>query len=667
MKLLIKSLAAILIFGAALAIPSHSFAATNDSSYPVPSNPFGVGFAPDGTMYIATSNWDAYSVSNIYRVKPDGSFDQFLSNLPGGAPVQVRASTDGHVWVQYPSQVLEFGVDGVRLATYRPCQGISSCGINGIFARGDHATVMLTWPNGSGASAELVNLKDSASTILLEPVNVPPAATGSCCLVEAANDVFYFLTSFPTSQDWSYWQSSITKVTLSGDISTVQTSQPVFWSQHMSIDADGNLLISQTRHDIIELNLTTGEIVNNFGQLGDNQGVAVSPIDGTVWAAYFWGGVYKVGQVSTQTVPSAPTVNAPSSPASGQLTWTWSPNATGGSAITSYSWSGACSGSGNVTTVTCTGLTGGQSYSLSVTATNAMGTGPSAASTLKMPITSPDSVAPRITVAGTSFTASWAAPHNGGAALTGYTVTVLGANNKLISSTTLKSTVLTFTQSKLTTGATYTLSIAAANTSLLTSSPFVSSVTPKNPETLTVPAKLSYSYGSASTKVSVSLSIKATGTVSFTTGSTTLCVANVSSTAVNCSVNSTLLNAGSYPLSVSYSGDSLTSIAIRAGTLTVTPASSTLKVSTNVNAVTSARLGALLVSTSLGSTIGSIPPGIVSLSLDGAQITTNAATFAFATWKPSKPLTKGVHTLTANYGGSTNYSAVSAFCKFVVQ
>ena len=78
-------------------------------------------------------------------------------------------------------------------------------------------------------------------------------------------------------------------------------------------------------------------------------------------------------------------------------------------------------------------------------------------------------------------------------------------------------------------------------------------------------------------------------------------------------------------------------------------------------------MGTLLVTIGLGSTIGSIPPGIVSLSLDGAQITTNAATFAFATWEPSKPLTKGIHTLTANYGGSTNYSAVSAFCKFVVQ
>ena len=368
-----------------------------------------------------------------------------------------------------------------------------------------------------------------------------------------------------------------------------------------------------------------------------------------------------------EDVPGAVTFSSPSVVGRGQGSFSWSDSVTNGAPITSYSWTGACSGSGFVTSVTCTGLTGGQSYSLSVTATNAMGTGPSAASTLKMPITSPDSVTPSITVAGTSFTASWAAPDNGGAALTGYTVTVLGANNNLISSTTLKSTVLTFTQSKLTTGATYTFSITAANTSLLTSSPFVSSVTPKKPETLTVPAKLHYSYGSASTKVSVSLSIKATGTVSFTTGSTTLCVANVSSTAVNCSVNSTLLNAGSYPLSVSYSGDSLTSVAIRAGTLMVTPASSTLKVSTNVYAVTSARLGVLLVSTSLGSTIGSIPPGIVSLSLDGAQITTNAATFAFATWKPSEPLTKGVHTLTANYGGSTNYSAVSAFCKFVVQ
>jgi hypothetical protein len=48
-------------------------------------------------------------------------------------------------------------------------------------------------------------------------------------------------------------------------------------------------------------------------------------------------------------------------------------------------------------------------------------------------------------------------------------------------------------------------------------------------------------------------------------------------------------------------------------------------------------------------------------------ISNDAASFSFSTWRPATPPTKGLHVLTANYPGSTNFTAVSASCKFVVQ
>jgi hypothetical protein len=168
--------------------------------------------------------------------------------------------------------------------------------------------------------------------------------------------------------------------------------------------------------------------------------------------------------------------------------------------------------------------------------------------------------------------------------------------------------------------------------------------------------------------VSATLSTKVTGSVYFQdpTGAP-LCTATVIGKVAKCTIDSTLLNAGKYFISASYSADATHAAAAHNQWLTVKQAVSTLKIATNLKQVASDRLDTLVVSALLGSHVGLVPPGPVTLSIDGVRISSDAATFSFATWRPSKSLSKGSHTLTATYAGSTNYTAVSSSCKFVTQ
>ena len=160
-----------------------------------------------------------------------------------------------------------------------------------------------------------------------------------------------------------------------------------------------------------------------------------------------------------ETSPDAPTVSAPTRSASGQLTWNWSPNNTGGSPITSYAWSGACSGSGNVTTITCSNLTGGSTYTLTVSATNAVGTSDTSSSSL-VAYTVPSAPTGLASQSGTgrSVTLSWTAPsQTGGAPILRYTVTASPSGRSCTSTGTSCSVT------GLTNGQSYTFTVVATN------------------------------------------------------------------------------------------------------------------------------------------------------------------------------------------------------------
>jgi hypothetical protein len=146
----------------------------------------------------------------------------------------------------------------------------------------------------------------------------------------------------------------------------------------------------------------------------------------------------------------------------------WAAPTTGGGAITAYtvtSNSGQTCTTTGALTCTVTGLTNGVLYTFTVTATNSVGTGPaSAVSNGAIPFTVPNiptGVTATTTGAGAGqANVSWIAPaFNGGAPITGYTVTASGSGGQTCTTTT----ALTCTVSGLTPGTSYTFTVTARN------------------------------------------------------------------------------------------------------------------------------------------------------------------------------------------------------------
>ncbi|HLQ15029.1 MAG TPA: fibronectin type III domain-containing protein [Candidatus Eisenbacteria bacterium] len=177
--------------------------------------------------------------------------------------------------------------------------------------------------------------------------------------------------------------------------------------------------------------------------------------------------------VTPATVPGAPT-GVSAIPGNQQATVSWTaPASNGGSAITGYvvtPYIGATAQTATTfntpsTAQIVTGLTNGTGYTFVVAAINAAGTGPaSAPSATVTPATVP-SAPTGVTATGgnAQATVSWTAPtSNGGATLTGYTVTpYVGttAGTPVNGSATTTSTTVT----GLTNGTTYTFQVAATN------------------------------------------------------------------------------------------------------------------------------------------------------------------------------------------------------------
>jgi chitodextrinase len=177
--------------------------------------------------------------------------------------------------------------------------------------------------------------------------------------------------------------------------------------------------------------------------------------------------------VTPIAVPGAPTgVAGTAGNAQVALTWT-APTSSGGSAIIGYRVTPFIGGAAQTATATgstatsytVTGLANGTTYTFTVAATNSAGTGPpSNQSSSLTPLTVP---AAPTGVAGTAGNAqvalTWTPPaNNGGAAISGYTVTpYIGAAAQTAIATGSAST--SFTVTGLTNGTTYTFTVAATN------------------------------------------------------------------------------------------------------------------------------------------------------------------------------------------------------------
>ncbi|MDG4808904.1 fibronectin type III domain-containing protein [Micromonospora sp. WMMD1120] len=196
---------------------------------------------------------------------------------------------------------------------------------------------------------------------------------------------------------------------------------------------------------------------------------------------------------STPGTPATPTAVAGVTSA----TVSWTAPASNGSPITGYLITPIRDGvtqptlsfDASTTSRTLTGLTAGASYAFRVAAVNAFGTGAaSPASAAVVPYTLPG--APTITSATagtTAATVSWTAPANGGAPITGYTVTPY-LNGVAQTPQTFTGTATTQVVTGLTGGATYTFRLAATNAAGTgpQSAPSAS-VTVNPPPTLTFP------------------------------------------------------------------------------------------------------------------------------------------------------------------------------------
>ncbi len=161
--------------------------------------------------------------------------------------------------------------------------------------------------------------------------------------------------------------------------------------------------------------------------------------------------------VTPANVPGAPTaVSATAGNAEATLTWTTP--AANGSPITGYTarWSGgsqSCTGS----PCTITGLTNGTAYTFTVTATNAVGAGPSSASSNAMtPADVPGAPTFLSATAGnTQATLTWTTPAANGSPITGYTVSWSGGSQSCTGSPC--------TITGLTNGTSYIFTVTATN------------------------------------------------------------------------------------------------------------------------------------------------------------------------------------------------------------
>jgi invasion protein IalB len=171
--------------------------------------------------------------------------------------------------------------------------------------------------------------------------------------------------------------------------------------------------------------------------------------------------------VVPRTVPGAPrSVAAVPGNTSATVTWL-PPTSDGGSAITGYTVTASPGGrtaavAGTATSAAVTGLTNGTAYTFTVTATNEAGTSAaSPASNAVVPRTVPGAPRSADAVAGNaSATVTWLPPiSDGGAPITGYTVTASPGGRTAAVAGTATSAVVT----GLTNGTAYTFTVTATN------------------------------------------------------------------------------------------------------------------------------------------------------------------------------------------------------------
>ena len=261
---------------------------------------------------------------------------------------------------------------------------------------------------------------------------------------------------------------------------------------------------------------------------------------------------------TAQTIPTAPTVSAPTV-ADGQVTLTWgAPTSTGGLSITEYV---VTDGAGNTATKaagssthTFTGLTNGTGYTFTVKAKNTLGYSQATSFSTATPVSVPSTPAqPSVSGSSGSVTATWTSPATGGSAITGYKVYLLKSGVASASDEAVGSATLTKTFSGLSDGS-YTVQVIAANSigdstrsnqsgTVALGSSLAQTITFNKPANKTLPG--SFTLGATATSA--------------------LVVTYASATAANCTVSGavlTLVSVGTCTITASQAGNGTFNAAI---------------------------------------------------------------------------------------------------------
>jgi beta-glucanase (GH16 family) len=330
--------------------------------------------------------------------------------------------------------------------------------------------------------------------------------------------------------------------------------------------------------------------------------------------------------------------------------------------ITNYSatstWQATVSPSGTATVsstglVTVTGVASGTSATVTVTSRRA-GYANASASVTAVAIASGAPAAPsvNVTVSSASLIASWSAPSSGNSALLSYDVKVTDATGTIVAEKILKAALTSFKVSGLTNGSSYSVSVVATNANRISSAVgVVSNVIPL--ATVEVIAKkVTAVFGDAMT-LSATVGAATSGSVRFADGTLTLCVATVSNDSAICT-STTQLDAGTYSVTATYSGNTSTRAAVCATSLVVNQAVPQLTLTPSSSTLTPSQLGSFTLTDAATATGGAIAPGSLSLMLDGQTLCTSAGVCSVKASGISS-IAVGNHILVLSYPGSTNF------------
>ena len=158
-------------------------------------------------------------------------------------------------------------------------------------------------------------------------------------------------------------------------------------------------------------------------------------------------------------------------------------------------------------------------------------------------------------------------------------------------------------------------------------------------------------FGSQDTLSASGLPAGATGTVTFASGGSTLCVTTLPAT--NCQTASTLA-AGTYPVTATYSGDANYTTATATGaSFTVTKASTSM--------TESAAPASIPYGTADTVSVSGLPAGIAgTVTFASGGSTLCVATLPASSCATSTTLAPGTYPVTATYSGDTNHSGTTA-------